>query len=283
LLLLFPDGRLPSRRWRPVGWFAVGALAYYGLETIFGDDIGDIDQRLIGFHNPLAVIGPDLTGLLEGLYFLVFLSLIGACMAAVVVRFRRSRGQERQQLKWFTYAAAICLVVFLGIVLSVYFTSANLPGILFYLAIIGLPLGAGIAILRYRLYDIDLIINRTLVYGSLTVILAAIYFGSVLGAQAATRAITGRAESNPAVIVLSTLLIAALFNPVRGRLQRGIDRRFFRAKYDAARTLEAFGTALRGDVDLAELRAHLVGAVDETMQPAHVSLWLQRADSDAVS
>jgi hypothetical protein len=147
-----------------------------------------------------------------------------------------------------------------------------------------LPVGAGIGVLRYRLYDIDLIINRTLVYGSLTLILAGVYFGGVIGAQAVVQALTGQRSLPVYVIVASTLLIAALFTPLRRRLQRLIDRRFFRAKYDSARGLERFAATLRQDIDLAELNDHLVGVVEETMQPAHVSLWLRplsaRKDAD---
>jgi hypothetical protein len=149
------------------------------------------------------------------------------------------------------------------------------------LAFIAMPLGAGIGVLRYHLYDID-IIRHTLIYGALTAILLAIYFGSIVAMQQVVRAIFGEAAARePVLIVLSTLLLAALFSPLRREIQRGIDRRFYRRKYDAARTLGAFGAALRQDVDLAELRAHQVGVVAETMQPAHVSLWLRRAEGGA--
>ena len=278
LLLLFPDGRLLSRRWRPAAWIVVVSLTFSSALTLFGQDLTDIDQRLAGVRNPCALIGADLTKVLQGVYFLVFVALIAVCTAAVIVRFRRSRGQERQQLKWFTYAAALCLLIFLGIVCSAFLTPILLPGIVFYLAIVGLPVGAGIAILRYRLYDIDLIINRTLVYGSLTAILAAIYFGVVIALQAVVGTLTGQTKPQPVVIVASTLLIAALFTPLRRRLQAGIDRRFYRRRYDAVKTLATFGATLRTEMDVERLREHMLAVVDQTMQPALVSLWLSMSE-----
>jgi hypothetical protein len=154
---------------------------------------------------------------------------------------------------------------------------SNLVGNLsFAIAITALPLGVGIGVLRYRLYDIDILIKRTLVYGSLTAILAALYFALVIGAQQLTHRITGQqVAQQPVVIVLSTLLIAALFTPLRSRLQRGIDQRFYRSRYNAARTLAAFSASLRSEVDLAQLNDHLLGVVDATMRPAHASLWLR--------
>jgi uncharacterized membrane protein len=277
LLLLFPDGRLPSRRWRTAIWVTVATLVFYSVETVFGQGLDSVDYRLAGVRNPIAFIGTDLDNALQGVQLLLFLALIVLSAAAVIARFRRSRGIERQQLKWFTYAAALCLLIFLGVVAGA-FLSLNMPGVLFDLAIVGMPIGAGIAILRYRLYDIDLIINRTLVYGALTAILAAVYFGLVLAAQALTTALTGQHALPPPAVVASTLLIAALFTPLRRRLQRFIDRRFYRGKYDAAKTLAAFGATLRSETDMTSLTDRLVGVVTETMRPAHVSLWLRQRD-----
>ncbi|HEX6797532.1 MAG TPA: hypothetical protein VF116_07455 [Ktedonobacterales bacterium] len=282
LLMLFPDGRLPSRRWRAALWVVVATLAFYSVETVFGQGLDSVDYRLVGVRNPFAVIGADLDNTLQGVQILLFFAVIVLSTVAVIARFRRSHGIERQQLKWFTYAAAVCLLIFLGVVVGA-FLNLNMPGVAFDLAIVGMPIGAGIAILRYRLYDIDVIINRTLVYGSLTMALAAVYFASVVGLQHLAGVMAGpQAGDNPLIIVVSTLLIAALFTPLRGRIQRFIDRRFYRRKYDAAKTLAAFGTSLRGEVELNALSDHLVAVVDETMRPAYVSLWL-RAPEEGVS
>jgi hypothetical protein len=191
------------------------------------------------------------------------------------VRFRRSRGEERQQLKWFAYAVAVMVVLF------VLWFSLTLVGLVeagvlvFSLPLVGLPIAVGVAILRHRLYDIDLVINRTLVYGSLTALLGATYLGGVVLLQGAFRVLTG--QESQLAIVASTLLIAALFIPLRGRVQSFIDRRFYRKKYDAARTLQDFSTRLREKTDLDSLDTELLGVVRETVQPAHVSLWLRPA------
>jgi hypothetical protein len=189
-------------------------------------------------------------------------------VAAVVVRFRRSRGVERQQMKWFLYAAAPIVT---------FPVTDYLPGIVsdlvFAWLLIGLPTAIGIAVLRYRLYDIDVVINRTLVYGVLTVSLALVYFGSVVGLQRLLSPVVG--ESNQLAVVASTLAVAALFTPLRRRIQSFIDRRFYRRKYDATRTLGSFSARLRDETDLGTLREDLVGVVRETVQPAHVSLWLR--------
>jgi hypothetical protein len=193
-----------------------------------------------------------------------------------LVRFSRARGDERQQIKWFASAAALTLV---WILLFAQASLRGLPGIIVALSsllvIPSIPIATGIAILRYRLYDIDRIINRTLVYGSLTAALAALYFAGVTATQAIFGVLTGQVEQPQLAIVVSTLIIAALFNPLRRRIQGFIDRRFYRKKYDAAKTLEAFSAKLRDETDLDALSDDLVGVVRETMQPAHVSLWLR--------
>jgi hypothetical protein len=202
---------------------------------------------------------------------------------SLVVRFRRARGDERQQIKWFASAAALTLVwiIVFAFVITELLLSAEggLPGVIFALSsllvIPSIPIATGIAILRYRLYDIDVIINRTLVYGSLTAMLAAVYFGGVTATQAIFRTLTGQEHQPQLAIVTSTLVIAALFNPLRRRIQSFIDRRFYRRKYDAAKTLESFSAKLRDETDLDALSADLVAVVNETMQPAHVSLWLR--------
>jgi hypothetical protein len=192
------------------------------------------------------------------------------------VRFRRSQGQERQQMKWLTYAAATVVGM---VLLTTLLEAANLvflsemAGLAADLLIAGIPVGVGIAVLRYRLYDIDVVINRTLVYGSLTTTLVALYFVGIVVLQSVFVLLTG--QRSTLAVVASTLLIAALFTPLRRRIQSFIDRRFYRRKYDARKTLEAFSTKLKNETDLEALSDDLVGVVRETMQPAHVSLWLR--------
>ena len=185
-------------------------------------------------------------------------------------------GEERQQIKWFAYSAAVLLGDFVFVVLPAQAIAG--PGAAFIFIIIGLmgiPVAIGIAILRYRLYDIDRIINRTLVYGSLTAMLALVYFGGVTVTQALFQTLTSQEQLPQLLVVASTLLIAALFTPLRRRLQSFIDRRFYRRKYDARKTLEAFSSKLRDETDLDALSEDLTSVVRETMQPAHVSLWLR--------
>ena len=186
-------------------------------------------------------------------------------VASLVLRFRRSRGEERQQLKWFVYAGVLSV----GAILIPSAASSLLQLLVLPL----LPVAAGIAILRHRLYDIDLIINRTLVYGSLTVVLILLYIGGVVALQGIFRVLTG--QESQLAIVASTLVIAALFTPLRRRIQSFIDRRFYRRKYDARKTLETFSAKLRDETDLEALSDHLIGVVGGTVQPAHVSLWMR--------
>jgi hypothetical protein len=212
--------------------------------------------------------------LVELLYFTIPLLLVAGGTAAIV-RFRRSRGDERQQLKWFAYAVAVMVVLFM------LWFSLELAGVVavgalvFVVPLMGLPIAVGVAILRYRLYDIDLVINRTLVYGSLTALLAATYLGGVVLLQGTFRALTG--QESQLAIVASTLLIAALFVPLRRRVQGFIDRRFYRHKYDATRTLQDFSARLREKTDLDSLDIELLAVVRETVHPEHVSLWLRPA------
>jgi hypothetical protein len=205
---------------------------------------------------------------------MLFVAGLGAVIS-LVVRFRRARGDERQQIKWFASATALTLV---WILLFAQASLRGLPGIIVTLSsllvIPSIPIATGIAILRYRLYDIDRIINRTLVYVSLTLMLALVYFGGVTATQTLFTLLTGQEEQPQLAIVVSTLVIAALFNPLRRRIQSFIDRSFYRRKYDARKTLEDFSAQLRNETDLKALSDDLVGVVRETMQPAHVSLWL---------
>jgi hypothetical protein len=271
LLLLFPTGRLPSPRWRPVLWGAVGYIGFFTL-VVWLSPVS-ADTRLQEFvRNPLG-LEIALMNLLVDLLYLTIPLLVVVSGTAVIARFRRSRGDERQQLKWFAYAVAVMVVVF------VIWFSLELAGLVplsalaFTVPLLGLPIAVGIAILKYRLYDIDFLINRTLVYSALTVTLVALYFGGIVLLQGAFRALTG--QNSTLAVVASTLVIAALFSPLRRRIQGFIDRRFYRKKYDAAKTLEAFSAKLRDETDLDALNAELVGVVRETMQPTHVSLWLR--------
>jgi hypothetical protein len=195
---------------------------------------------------------------------------------SVFVRFRRARGDERQQIKWFASAAALTVVWIIVFGQSTRGLPEVIVALSALLVIPSIPIATGIAILRYRLYDIDILINRTLVYGSLTLMLALVYFGGVTVTQALFQALTSEEQLPQLLVVASTLLIAALFTPLRRRLQSFIDRRFYRRKYDARKTLEAFSSKLRDETDLDALSEDLTSVVRETMQPAHVSLWLRR-------
>ena len=289
LLLLFPDGRLPSRRWRLLAWLA-GAVIAVESATVFLTP-GPL-QELRGARNPF---GLENHPWVEGLGLIV-LPLLPLCMVAsavsLVLRFRRSTGVVREQIKWIAFAASFMGLLYLGIMgtgLIIHLISApqtpsdlgsqSLLGALLenvmVLSFAGVPVAIGFAVLKYRLYEIDIIINRTLVYGALTATLVALYFGSVTTTQAIFRALSGQEEQPQLAVVVSTLVIAALFNPLRRRIQGFIDRRFYRSKYDVRKTLEAFSAKLRDETDLNALSDDLVGVVRETMQPAHVSLWLR--------
>ena len=272
--LLFPTGRLPSRRWKWFAWLTA-AFVIAGLITSafsFGANVG-----LGPIPNPLGVKG------FSNAYDMVLNMLpilYGAVAYSLFVRMRRSAGVERQQIKWFAYAAAATIV---GIACAYIIPDTivtprwfDRAGFALNIAVMpAIPISMAIAILRYRLYDIDIIINRTLVYGSLTLLLALVYFGGVTATQAIFRTLSGQEQQPQLAIVVSTLVIAALFNPLRRRIQAFIDRRFYRKKYDAAKTLEAFSARLRDETDLQALNGELTRVVRETMQPAHVSLWLR--------
>ena len=270
LPMLFPDGRLPSRRWLPVAVVpGIGTLAIVVLgalsDTLTGQNVHYRIENPVGIGGLAPVEQLPVFGALG---VLLGVGILGA-VASVVVRFRRSRGEERQQMKWFLYPASFLWLFFLSDYLP-----GNVGNLFFAAVAIGQPTAIGIAVLRHRLYEIDIIINRTLVYGSLTVALAGLYFGSIVVLQRAFVLLTG--ERSTLAVVASTLLIAALFNPLRRRIQSFIDRRFYRQKYDAAKTLEAFSARLRDETDLGALNDHLVGVVREAMRPAHVSLWLRQ-------
>ena len=208
---------------------------------------------------------------------LVLISGLFAVLS-LIYRLAQARGDERQQLKWFVFATAIMFGGFF--VLPLFSSWPLLNDISWSVGVFGFlffPVATGIAILRYRLYDIDIIINRTLVYGSLTLMLALVYFGGVTVTQALFQTLTSQEQLPQLVVVASTLLIAALFNPLRWRIQSFIDRRFYRRKYDARKTLEAFSAKLRDETDLNALSEDLTSVARETMQPAHITLWLRPA------
>src|SRR5215207_8181180 len=283
LFLLFPNGRLLSSLWRPVMWMALGAGA-----TLFVVD-AFIPGPLYTFPsitNPVGIGGAvgDILGMLDTIGLVVLLIALLASAVSLILRLLRARGIERQQLKWFVYAATLATI---GVVVSyagAYVFASDLINAIGFgegqLAVTALPVFTGIAILRYRLYDIDRIINRTLVYGLLTILLGAGYLATIMALegignlvfQVPFRALTG--QNSALATVAATLAMAALFNPLRRRIQSFIDRSFYRRKYDAAKTLEEFSLKLRDETDLKALSDDLVGVVRETMQPAHVSLWL---------
>src|SRR5215212_1267209 len=272
VLLLFPDGKLPSRRWRFLMWPIVAAGAVFLISGLFASGLSPFAPTF----NPFAVggvIGDVITGIRD-VGMRVFLIAVIPAALSLVFRFRRAGGTERQQIKWLAYAAVLFgSIISIGVLGYEDLFSRTLSTLLVAVGFAGLYIAVGVAILRHHLYAIDVVINRTLVYGSLTAVLAAVYLGGVLVLQYAFRALTG--EESQFAVVASTLIIAALFIPLRRRIQSFIDRRFYRRKYDAARTLEAFSAKLRDETDLDSLRNDLVGVVRETMEPAHVSLWLR--------
>jgi hypothetical protein len=262
--LLFPDGRPPSPPWRLVAWLTAATTALFVALTAVQPTIELDDGHLV--DNPIGLAeapSPE-----DSILNIALGLLIVAAVASLVIRFRRSRGDERLQLKWFTYAGAVLPVLLLGDLLPD--TASN---VLFAVGISFPPVAAGIAILRYRLYDIDRLINRTLVYGLVTALLGGVYAGLVLlGGQ-----LFGDLSDRPPswAVAGATLAVAALFQPARRRVQVLVDRRFNRARYDAARTVEAFSARLRDQVDLDTLAAELLGVVDQTVQPSRASLWLR--------
>jgi hypothetical protein len=259
LFLLFPTGRLPPRRWRPVAWIAgLSGAVLVALNVFFGRP---------------EKVGGTITIMVVTVVFLIFATIVLSALS-LVVRYRRASGVERQQLKWFALAAVVSACFAVGEFLSLNrLVGSTLWGVLDAATNIVRYLAVGVAILRYRLYDIDIIINRTLVYGSLTATLIAFYFGGIVVLQRVFVVLTG--QQSTLAVVASTLAIAALFSPLRHRIQGFVDRRFYRSKYDAGKMLEAFSAKLRDETDLDALSGDLKVVVRETMQPAHVSLWLR--------
>jgi hypothetical protein len=268
--LLFPNGRLPSARWR---WFA----RFTAIVLLPAAILGALSPGLIlssTLQNPLGIEGlPNASKAIEA--FMYALIVVGA--SSMLARLRHAGRIERQQIKWFAYATAVAIS---GVILkNTVYPAVGVTWVwwvglvLTTVGVVSSPIAMGIAILRYRLYEIDTLINRTLVYGSLTATLVALYFVGIVVLQSLFVVLIG--EKSTLAVVASTLMIAALFTPFRRRIQSVVDRRFYRRKYDARKTLESFSTQLRNETDLGALSDDLVGVVRETMQPAHVSLWLR--------
>ena len=283
LPLLFPSGRLLSPRWRIVLAVDLAALLLCVLGVAFSPGALDVDGPRI--QNPFGTVGllADVVKVLSVVAGAILLVGIGLSSLSFVLRLRRSRGRERQQLKVFAMVVVAIAASVLVIVVSAALNAmtgwrwaqavedvAWAPFLL--LVILGLPAAVGVAILRHRLYDIDVVINRALVYGSLTAALVTAYVGLVLLLGWVLTPLTGTSDL---AVAASTLAVAALFRPVRGRIQAAVDRRFFRRRYDAARTHDEFATRLRHELDLDAVGEDLRAAVQEAVQPAHVSLWLR--------
>jgi hypothetical protein len=286
LLLLFPDGMLPSSRWRPLAWLSGAVMVLLGVDSVLAP--GPLTD-LEGVRNPFGLEGAPWLVDAGIVLLLLFVTCILASAISLVSRYRRSGGEVREQIKWIALAGAfVGLLAFLTTTLGLLIVPEAMSGsggslpswiqVLIYvmnLSFAGVPVAIGLAILRYRLYAIDLIINRTLVYVTLTATLALVYLGGVTATQTVFRVLTGQEQQPQLAVVISTLVIAALFNPLRRRIQGFIDRRFYRRKYDARKTLERFSAKLRDETDLDALSGDLVGVVRVTMQPAHLSLWLR--------
>jgi hypothetical protein len=275
--LLFPTGRLPSRRWRPFAWLTVAFVVAGVISSSFS--LG-ANAGLGPVQNPLGMEG------FSAVYDIVLTMLtllFGPVAYSLFVRVRRAGEVERQQIKWFAFAVVATIgSIFVAYLIPDTFDTPPWFDWIGYALVVAttpaIPVSIGIAILRYRLFDIDIIINRTLVYGPLTAALVALYFGLVTATQALFQTLTGQQRLPQLVIVASTLLIAALFNPLRRRTQDVIDRRFYRKKYDAAKTLDEFSTKLRDETDLGALSNDILMVVRDTMQPEHVSLWLRESE-----
>jgi hypothetical protein len=283
LPLLFPTGKPPSPRWRPVLWLVLVTLAGSIFRSAFGPGPFSAAPE---FVNPMGLeMLEGLMAPLEAAFIGLFMISVLLCAASLVARYRRARGPERQQLKWFYYAFLLVIGIFVvgssmggqlaagdptAVIESPLYVA--LWSVVFPLMAMTIPVAIGIAVLRYRLYDIDLIINRTLVYGALTTILAAAYVGAIAVLQVVLQPFT---QGSQLAVAASTLVVAALFQPLRARIQRLVDRRFYRSRYDAERTVARFSGRLRDELDLAALSAELIGVVGETVRPARAGIWLR--------
>ena len=266
LLLLFPDGRLLSSRWRSVGWLA--SLALVTTAAFMALNPGPLQLAQYA-NNPFTPLPTSLVTPLAAIGVAVMFPVMGAACWSLVVRFRRSIGIEREQIKWLAFSAVPLAVAGLA--------SAILPDklgqVLFVFLLLSVPLAIGIAVTRYRLYDIDVLIRRTLIYAALSAALLATYVGGVALLQSILSPLI---SGSGVAVAISTLAVVALFQPLRTRIRSAVDRRFYRAKYDAEQTLDTFAGRLRDEVELDSVRAELLAAVREALQPSHASLWLRK-------
>ena len=281
LILLFPDGHLPSPRWRKLAWLSAASMIVSFLVILFAPGNFGVESGHPGLKNPLGIeaLRPFLNALLPAIA-LIPVCILG-CAAGLIVRFRRSRGHERLQLKWLAAAGGIVASAYMFVMATAFSAllagrepavwSADLGTVVISMFVL-IPIAIGVAILRHKLYDIDLIINRALVYGSLTAGLTIAYLLTVTVLQSVLQPVTGQSEL---AVAGSTLAVAALFRPSRVRTQAFIDRRFYRTKYDAEHTLETFSAKLRDEIDLDALSRELISLVNDVMEPRQVSLWLR--------
>ena len=268
-LLLFPNGSLVSPRWRIVGWLAAVDLIVGVAGLAFA--AGPLNNAPFA-DNPFPLLGDAGRSLFVGTYLGVVLLAV-ASAGSLVVRYRRATGVERQQLKWLAFEAVLIAIAACITGFAQAFAPDFKPAQVLFIGVLALmPVAIGIAVLRYRLYDIDVLINRALVYGATSAAIGAAFFAGIVVLQAALRPVTGGSEL---AVAASTLLCFALFQPIRRRVQLAVDRRFYRSRYDASRTLDLFASRLASEVDLDAVRAELVSAARDTVQPVHASLWLR--------
>jgi hypothetical protein len=278
IALLFPNGKPLSPRWR---WLILFGISLCVAFIVFGTFVETFSLsstqgvELWSVPNPLGFISEDAFPIAAWVILLGLFVVLS--LASLFLRYRRTSALEREQIKWLLYACALFVAFYIPSLLlaGIWQTvDTRLLAIFFIFSLYFIPISIGIAILKYRLWDIDLIIRRTLVYGALTITVALVFFGGVTLLQQVFAAFTG-IENSPAAIVISTLFIAALFNPLRKRIQTDIDRRFYRKKYDAQKALDQFAISARNEVALEELSQHLISVVIETVQPIHAVLWLK--------
>src|SRR5215203_658230 len=260
VFLFFPDGRLPSPRWRPLAWLVLVNAALAVAPYAFAPGPLEDFPRESPVINPIGIEGSaGILGLFAQVSNFLLVPITLGMILAFYIRFRRAQGEERQQIKWVAYAVVLFTAVIIVVSVWPSLDTSLLGSVLFLAAFLAIPSAMALAILKYRLYDIDVVINRTLVYTVLTTVLALLYFGSIALLQTVLIVLTG--QGSQLAVVASTLLIAALFNPIRRRIQGFIDRSFYRSKYDAAKTLETFSASLREETDLTELNDHLLAVV----------------------